>query len=51
MRTLSESTTRLPEPVQLDADPIRYYQLRPIPGQLAWGMHPHQILVYEGSPA
>lgn len=46
MRTISEATTRLPDPVKLSDDLIRHYQLRPIPGQLAWGMHPHQILVY-----
>ena len=44
-RTIAEATTRLPDPVRLDADLIRYYQLRPIPGQLAWGPEPHQILM------
>jgi hypothetical protein len=34
MRSISESTTRLADPVRVGEDRIRAYQLRPIPGQL-----------------
>lgn len=44
-RSLSESATRLPDPIQLDDDPIRYFQLRPIPGQMSLAYeHPAAFL-------
>lgn len=36
MRTISEATTRLPDPVKLTDDIIRYYQQHPIRGQLCF---------------